>query len=331
MKFGLRLIQFLGSPRELVDLAVLAEQSGFDSVWFPHDTFMYNTMPLTTAVAEATTSIEVGAVGINPYHCNPCEIATYVGTLDELSRGRAILGLGFHTESFVNWTGIDTEGYVEHTREATELVRALLRGDVVDYQGEHFDWNDQCYLRFRPFRESVPIYVCAFGEDYLKLSGEIGDGSLPMITPPSSAAAMVSSIHEGARSADRDLDDYVVSGCGWLSISDSRTAAADIMRNMIAYFGPHLEEHALKNIGVASADMQPLRELVEQKRYDEAHGAVSDEMLKLGMVGIPQDIVRHVEELAAAGITEIGFGGPLGPDAKAAIKLMGEKVIPYFR
>jgi len=331
MKFGLRLIQYLGSPRKLVDLAVLAEEYGFDSVWFPHDTFMYNTMPLTTAVAEATRTIQVAAVGINPYHCNPCEIATYIATLDELSRGRTVLGLGLHTETFVNWTGIDTTGYVQHSREATEIIRALFRGEAVDYQGEHFQWNEQCYLRFKPYREEVPVYLCAFGEDYLKLSGEIGDGSLPMITPPASAATMVAAIHAGATSANRKPEEVAIHGCGWLSISENREAAAHIMRDMIAYFGPHLEEHALESIGVSMADMEPLRELILEKRYEEAHAAVSDNMLDLGMVGTPSDIIQHVEELAEAGITEIGFGGPLGPDIKEAIRLMGEKVIPYFR
>jgi 5,10-methylenetetrahydromethanopterin reductase len=330
MKFGIRFIEFLGSPRELVNYAVLGEQAGFDSVWYPHDTFMHNTWALTTATAEATSRVKIGGVGISPYHANPCEIATYAATLDELSEGRAILGLGFHTRMFVGWTGIDTSDYLNHTRETIDIIRALFRGEVVEYKGQSFQWDDQCYFRFKPYRDQVPIYICPFGQDYLELSGEIGDGSLPMITPPASAKTMVSAIHAGAKNAGRDPSDVAISGCAWLSISENRQAAADKMRNMVAYFGPHLEEHALESVGLSKEAMQPLRELVEQKRYEEAHAAVTDDMLKLGIVGTPKEVITEIEQLAEAGITEIGFGGPLGPDVKEAIRLMGDKVIPYF-
>ena len=66
MKFGLRLIGYLGNARELVRLAVLAEQAGFDFVWFPHDTFMANTWVITSAVAMQTSRIQIGSVGTNP-------------------------------------------------------------------------------------------------------------------------------------------------------------------------------------------------------------------------------------------------------------------------
>ena len=131
MKFGLRLIGYLGSSRELVRLAKLAEDAGFDSVWFPHDTFMHNTWVLTTAAAEATTTIQIATVGTNPYTTNPCEVATYAATLDELSGGRFVLGLGLHTEKMVEWTGIDASDCMRCTREAVDVVRALLKGETV--------------------------------------------------------------------------------------------------------------------------------------------------------------------------------------------------------
>jgi 5,10-methylenetetrahydromethanopterin reductase len=93
MKFGLRLIAYLGDANELVRLAVLAERAGFDYVWFPHDTFMGNTWVITSAVATQTSRIKIGSVGTNPYTTNPAEIATYIATLDDLSRGRAVLRL----------------------------------------------------------------------------------------------------------------------------------------------------------------------------------------------------------------------------------------------
>lgn len=331
MKFGIRFIGYVGTAREIVHLTVLAEQAGFDFVWFPHDTFMRNTWAMTSAVAEHTTKIKIGSVGTNPYTTNPAEIATYVATLDELSDGRAVLGLGLHGPAMVEWTGIDARNYVIRTREAVEIVRALLRGEIVNYKGEEFEWTDQCYLRFEPIRAEVPIYVCAFGPDYLALSGAIGDGSLPMITPPESAAYMVQAIIAGADGAGRDPAEIDIAGCGWLALSETRVAATDVLRKMIAYFGPYLETPALETVGLAPGDFQPLKKLIDDGRYEKAASSVTEQMFRLAIAGTPDEVIAQIETVAAMGITQVNLGGPLGPDPAEAIRLMGERVIPYFQ
>ena len=331
MRFGLRLIGYLGDSRELVRLATLAEKAGFDSVWFPHDTFMHNTWVLSTAAAEATSTIKIGTVGTNPYTTNPCEIATYAATLDDLSNGRLILGIGVHTDKMVEWTGIDASDYINSTREAVTLVRKLLHGEVAQFDGESFQWGDQCYMRMPVLRPDLPIYVAGFGEEYLALSGEIGDGSLPMITPPASSDYMVENILAGHRKSGRDRNEFVISGCAWLSLSPSRQAAADNMKKMAAYFAPYLEEPALNSIGLSRADMAPLGDLVQAANYDAAYARVTPDMLKLGITGNPADVITQLERVAEAGIDEVNLGGPLGPDPEEAISLMGETVIPHFR
>jgi 5,10-methylenetetrahydromethanopterin reductase len=317
--------------REIVELSVLSEQAGFEYVWFPHDTFMYNTWVTTSAVAERTSDIKIGSVGTNPYTTSPAEIATYIATLDELSEGRAVLGLGLHTEKMVEWTGIDAGNYLRCTREATEIIRALLQGEVVDYRGEEFQWSEQCYLRFKPLREKVPIYISAFGEDYLRLSGEIGDGSLPMITPPAAAGYMVPPIHEGARRAGRDIADVDISGCAWLSISEDRTAATDVLRSMISYFGPYLEAPALATAGLSPEDFAAIAPLLEAGNYEAAEAAVTEDMFALALAGTPAELISQIERLAEQGITQVNLGGPLGPEPREAIRLMGEQVLPYFQ
>ena len=331
MKFGLRLIGYLGNARELVRLAVLAELAGFDYVWFPHDTFMGNTWVITSAVAAQTSRIQIGSVGTNPYTTNPAEIATYLATLDDLSAGRAVLGLGLHTEKMVEWTGIDASDYQQRTLEAVEIIRALLRGEVVDYHGEAFQWTEQCYLRFKPLRDEVPIYVCAFGPEYLAMSGAIGDGSLPMITPPESASYMVSAITAGALDAGRDPADIDIAGCAWLSLAENRAEATDVLRQMVSYFGPYLEAPALAAIGLTAEDFQPLGRLVEAGKYAEAASLVTDQMTDLAIRGTPEEVIRRIETISDMGITQVSLGGPLGPDPDAAIQLMGERVIPYFK
>jgi len=331
MKFGLRLIGYLGNAREIVRLAVLAERAGFDYVWFPHDTFMANTWVITSAVATQTSRIGIGSVGTNPYTTSPAEIATYIATLDDLSSGRAVLGLGLHTEKMVEWTGIDASDYMVRTREAVEIIRALLRGEVVAWRGKAFQWTEQCYLRFKPYRSEIPIYVCAFGPEYLALSGAIGDGSLPMITPPESAAYMVEAITAGAREAGRDPAEVDIAGCGWLSLARDRGEATEVLRKMVSYFGPYLEAPALATIGLSPEDFAEIGRLVEAGQYDEAAALVTDRMTDLAIRGTPADVIRRIEAVADMGVTQVNLGGPLGPDPSEAIRLMGGQVMPHFR
>jgi len=330
VRFGLRLIQWLGQPTHLVELGVLAEQEGWDEVWFPHDPFMLHTWTLTSALAARTERVSIGSVGTNPYTTDPSEIGAYLATLDLLSSGRAKLGLGLHTDGMVAWTGYDASDRLERTAAAVDIVRRLLRGEIVTAAGP-YRWSRQCHLRFEPLRPDPPVYVCAYEPDYLELSGEIGDGSLPMITPPESAARMVAHIRAGIERAGRSTDDVDVAGCAWLSISPSAGEAAAILRPMVAYFGPYLEEHALAEIGLAPGDFAPLKQLIDAGDIDAAAAAVTEPMLKLALVGTPATVIERIERLADAGITQINLGGPLGPDPAESIRLVGRQVIPHFQ
>lgn len=329
MRFGLRLIQWVGEPRRLVELAVLAERAGFDQVWFPHDPFMFHTWALTSAVAVRTERITVASIATNPYTTDPSEIAAYLATLDLLSGGRAAIGIGLHTDEMVEWSGHDAGDRVERTRAAVEIVRRLLRGETVAGEIGPYRWSDRCYLRFEPLRADVPVYVAAYGPEYLALSGEIGDGSLPMITPPASAPYMVRQIEAGAQGRDRA--ELEIAGCAWLSLAEDGSVAADALRPMIAYFGPHLEDEALAAIGVSRADLAEAKALVDAGDLAAAVRVIPDDLLRLAIVGTPADAIEEIERLAEAGIDQVNLGGPLGPDPAEAIRLLGEQVIPRFR
>lgn len=337
LRFGLRLVQHLAAPRDLIRYATLAEAAGFDQVWFSHDPFLQHAWALASAAAERTRRVGIGVLGTNPYTLDPCEIAAWAATLDELSEGRALLGLGLHTGEMVEWVGHNAWDLIPRTREAVALVRRLWAGEVVANEEPNYpwrwplDWTPQAYLRFTPRRPRIPIYVCAFGDEYLGLAGEIGDGALPMITPPEAASLMVERVHAGARAAGRDPGEIDIAGCAWLSLAEDPAAATERLRPLIAYFGPYLEEPSLATIGLGQADFAPLKRLAGANRLAKATAAVTPAMLRLGIVGTPDDVVRAIERLIAAGITQVNLGGPLGPDPEAAIRLMGERVIPRFR
>jgi 5,10-methylenetetrahydromethanopterin reductase len=330
VRFGLRLIPLAGGLDDLVSWAVAAEDAGFDQVWIPQDAFMENARALSVLIAARTSRIEIGAMS-DPYSSDPAELASYAATLDLISGGRALIGVGLHTHETVSSTGNNPHESVARVRETVELVRTLLRGDVASATDGIFDWSKECYLRFQPLRPRIPIYVVPVGDDLLRLSGAIGDGSLPRLIPPTAASRVVPRILRGVENASRPTDSVDIAACVWLSLAEESSAAADTLRPMVSYFGPSLEPDILRDIGLAPDDFVPLRELVNQGKRDEAAALVTPEMLGLAIVGTPDQVKSQISLLQGAGVTQANIGGPLGPDPLEAIRLMGEEVIPYFR
>jgi 5,10-methylenetetrahydromethanopterin reductase len=315
-------VQHVGSARELVRLAELADDAGFDAVWFPHDPFMKHAWAMAAAVAERTTRVQIGPVQTTPYLNEPMETSTFLATLDELSGGRAVLGYGLHTDEMVEWLGFDASDRVERIRSSVDTVRRLLRGENL---------GDEWYLRFEPLRRDPPIYVTPFGVDLLELSGEIGDGSLPLVMPPEAAPGVVAAIQTGARRAGREPAEVDIAACVWLSVAVDGRAAAASLRPIIAYFAPYFLDEQLAPIGLRREDFEPVRGRVAAGDYDGAAAAVTDEMLRLAIVGTPAEAVEAIEGLGAAGVTQVCIGGPLGPDPAEAVQLIGAQVIPAFR
>jgi 5,10-methylenetetrahydromethanopterin reductase len=332
MRFGIRLIQHLGGPRDIVNLGILADQAGFDQAWFPSDKFMYHAWSIIASLAENTKNIVVGANGTEPYAISPGEIAVFMATLDHLSQGRVAIGFGMHTEKMVNWLGYDTSDRLQRIREGVELMRRVWRGENAQFDGQVFHWSDQCYLRFDAFRDRIPIYVSGFADDDLELSGEIGDGSLPMVTPPESARLMAGRVLKGVQKAGKDPAEFDLCGCAWFSISeDGKGTRTDTLKDILAYFGHYMDEEALATVGLSRADFAETKRFVDAGDYAGARAAVKPEMMQLAVVGSPKEAIAKIEMLADAGVTQVSIGGPLGPDPAAAIRLIGEKVIPYFR
>lgn len=329
MRFGLRLLTMGTGLREVVQLAQKAEQAGFDQVWLPYDPFMESVLALAVVIAESTSRIGVGVM-VSPYSLDPSELASYVATLDLLSEGRALVSVGFHTTEMCRWTGHDPADALARTQQTVELVRALLRGETAVCDGPVYRWTHDCYLRFEPLRREIPIYVAAFGDQLLELSGAIGDGSFPRLLPPEAAHDIVPVIQRGILGADRALSEVDVAGCVWVSVAAERSEAAATLRPMVSYFGPYLEDTTLAPIGLSAADFDPIRKLHTQQRSDEADTLVTDQMLRLAIVGTPADLIDRFEVLSGIGVTQVNVGGPLGPEPAEAIALIGSQVIPHF-
>lgn len=331
VRFGVRLIDDLGGPRELVALAQLAEQLRFDTVLFPHDMFRLNSWALHAAVAQSTKTIELH-IRSNIYTTHPAEIATFVATLDDIAQGRTALTIGLHNFDTITWIGIERGDTFQRVREATDIIRRLFRGEVVKYDGKVYKgWTEKAYLRVKPFRSNVPIMICPVGEDFLELSGEIGDGTLPMVTPPESAKLIMEPVQRGLRKSaapDRPFDKCAFV---WMAISDDRNEARDMLADIVAYFGTYLDPRALAVIGLTVDDFRPAYERAMARDWEGARKALGADHLRTGIYGTPEDCAKQLQVVIDAGFDHISIGGPLGRRPAEAMKLIAERVVPAFR
>jgi len=313
-----------------VALAQLAEELRFDTVLFPHDMFRLNSWALHAAVAQVTKTIELH-IRSNIYTTSPAEIATFVATLDDIAQGRTAVTIGLHNFDTITWIGIDKGDVFQRVRESADIVRRLLRGEVVAYQGKIFRWTEKAYLRVKPFRPDVPIMICPVGEDFLELSGEIGDGTLPMVTPPESASLIMEPVLRGLRKStdpDRPFDKCAFV---WMAISDDRQEARDMLADIVAYFGTYLDPRALAVIGLTVDDFRPAYERAMTRDFVGARRALGPEHLRTGIYGTPEDCAKQLQVVVDAGFDHISIGGPLGHRPADAMRLISERVVPAFR
>jgi 5,10-methylenetetrahydromethanopterin reductase len=332
MRFGLRLADYFGTTQNMVELAVLAEKKGFDSIWVSHDIFMRSSFVTLTAIALNTKRVALGNTILNPYTTNPAELAMYLASLDELSNGRALCGISAGALEYMEWLGISTPRPLTRTKEAVQLIRRLISGENTSFQGREFHWTKQCYMRFKPLRTKIPVYIGGQGDKMLEYAGEAGDGALPLFYPPEFAEYGVAKIKEGAKKAGRDPSDVDISGCVWISIAkDKQTAVIEPLKELVAYFGPLLGVKGLASVGLTPKDFEEEHNVFKERGIEEARKLVNEKMLRLAIYGSPDDCIAKLEKLEQAGVDEVLVGAPLGPNPKESIAILGESVIPHFR
>ena len=316
---------------EYIALAQAAERAGFDQFWVSDDLFLRSATVILSAVARATKRIEIGTCILNPYTLNPAQMAMEAATLDELSGGRFNLGLSAGSGDFLNWVGIEQEKPRTAVIETVQAINRLLSGERAVMNGDFLRWTDEAYLRFKP-RRRVPIYLGAMSPKMLQTIGAVADGGLPLLFPPEHYANVMPQIQAGAQSAGRNINDVDVAACIWCAVSDDRAAAEDALREKVAYYGHAMSATILEQLGLTHDDFKAIEHAVMvENNLERAKSLVTDDMLKIGVVGTTKELIPRLERLVKMGARHLSFGPPLGPDPLEALQVIGRDVLPYFQ
>jgi 5,10-methylenetetrahydromethanopterin reductase len=339
--FSLRLNNDL-SVREFTELASAADDSGFDQVWVSHDLFWRSAPVLVAAAAAVTSHVRLGIGIMNPFSAHPSELAMHAATLQELSDGRFLLGIGAGAGEFLAWAGLARPRPLSAARQAVTACRALLQRaspasdpavspatGAGSRAGAREGWQPEAHLRWDG--PPVPIYLGAMGPKMLALGGEVADGVLGLSFPPERAAASAAIVRAAAREAGRDPASVDVPACFWCSIDDDPERAAGPLAEKLAYYGPSISAAQLADSGLTPASFLPAARALQRGDAGRARELITPQMLRLGVFGNAGTIVERCRGLAAAGASHLSFGPPLGPDPVTAVVRLGREVLPALR
>jgi 5,10-methylenetetrahydromethanopterin reductase len=308
---------------ELLALAAAAEQAGFDQLWFSNDLFLRSAPVLAGALAVSTGRIGLGIAVMNPYSVHVSELAMAAATAQEISGGRFRLGLGAGAEQFLGWAGLARPRPLATTRTALVVLRALLGHGDVDRTLLPEWFGPDSGLKF-PLERPVPVYVGAMGPKMLAMAGRHADGVLPLLYPPERYATVRPQVLLGAGNREVDLP-----ACFWVSVSADGAAARAALAEKLAYYGPSIPAAVLAGAGLRPQDFAPAARLAHDGHA--AAALIDDRMLTLGVAGDAEDVVARCRALVRLGARHLSFGPPLGPDPVAAVRLLGERVLPALQ
>lgn len=281
-----------------VELAQRAEAVGYGTVLVA-ETWGREAFGRLGYLAAATDRVDLGT-GIVPVHSrSPALLAQAIATLDELSGGRAVLGLGLSSSAVVeNWHGMSFEPALRRQRETIEIVRAALSGKAVEYGGELFEL-EHFRLRFDPPRADVPMLVAAQGETNIELAGGFADGWLPNRIPVSALPAMREHVDRGARLQDRDPAEVRTIPYVTTCVLEDGARARRRCREMIAFYLGAMGEYHFRAVADNGyrAEAERIRERWEDGDREGARSAVGESLIdEIALAGTPEHVTTVLGE-----------------------------------
>jgi F420-dependent oxidoreductase-like protein len=273
-----------------------AESLGYDSVW-PAEAYGSDTATILAWLAAQTTTIKLASGIFQMPGRSAAMTAMTAATIDQLSNGRMILGIGSSgPQVSEGWHGVRFAKQLARTRDYVAVLRMALARERVDYQGETLQLplpdgpGKALKLTIGTVQERIPIMIAAIGPKNTQLVGEIADGVIPTFFSPEHVAVMREELQIGVDRAGggKTLDDVEIAPAVQVYISDDAAAARDLMRPVLAlYVG-----------GMGSRKQNFYNQLIQRYGYEDAAKEIQDLYLDgkkdEAAAAIPEDLIDAV-------------------------------------
>ncbi len=332
-------VQFIGEVRSdiMSGYARQIEEWGFDHLWPADERFFREVYANLTLCALSTHRIRLGPCVTDPYTRHPALTAMAIATLDEVSGGRAFLGIGAGLAGF-EAMGFQPTKRAKALREATVLIRRLLSGERVEFHGETVRLNEMA-LDFKPLRADVPIYIGSNSPLGLRAAGEVADGSITSGMAGEGAVRYVKGlVGQGAAKAGRDAGPLKCIALLKTCVSQDGKGAKDAVR--VGVLQSFLNFPAFAAVGGVELPAE-LRARLDEVGYThdpeklaELSPLIPDECVDaFALAGDPDEVAERLVRLAGLGVDEVIVApfAPPGGDAWTTVETFATKVLPLLR
>jgi F420-dependent oxidoreductase-like protein len=301
------------NPRDLIELAQEAERLGYGSAWAA-EAWGTDAVTVLSWLAATTSTIEIGSAIMQMPARTPANAAMTAATLDLMSGGRFLLGLGTSGPQVVEgWHGQPWGKPLTRTREYVEIVRRIWRREALEFEGDQYrvpyagddatGVGKPLKLMMRPVRREIPIYLAALSPKNVQLAFEIADGWLPIFFSP-----------ERARDAFgyEPREGFEIAPSAQAIVTDDEESARDFLRPLLALYiggmgsrGANFYNRLVVRYGY-EAEAARIQELYLEGKQLEAIAAVPDALIdEVALVGSPEKIRDRLAAYREAGVTRL--------------------------
>jgi coenzyme F420-dependent oxidoreductase len=304
---------------DLVALSRRAEELGYERVWMP-ETWGRDAVTALTSIAHGTDSIGLGPSILNVYSRSPALLAQTAATLQEVSGGRLRLGIGPSGPAVIEgWHGVDFDRPLRRTREYVAVVRRVLSGERLEYDGEVFSLSG-FRLRCDPPASPPDIDAAGMGPKSVELAGRFADGWHAIVMTPDGLRDRLGDFRRGADLGGRDPDDLTVTlSLTACALSDGERARR-LGRQHLAFYvgamGTYYRE-SLSRQGY-EADANDVAATWASGEHEAAIETVGDDLLDaVSACGTPDRVRKELRKFESIdGVDEIAVGFPRGADVE---------------
>jgi len=319
---------FTGWPynnKMIIRSAQLAEKSEFDVVWVAEDYYTgRDAVTLLACLALSTKKVNLGTGVIGAYSRSPVLTGATLSTLDEISDGRMILGLGAGL-TWPSWTEAKETKSIKKMRETVELLRLLLSGANSSFEGSPVTLTQDVpwwpFERIKQVRSGIPIYLGGYGPRMIQLAAEVGDGLIvEWFTPLHVVKERISRLRAHAEHVGKDYAKIDVTGMVVTSPSRDGKIGAPL-RWIVGSRILRLNEDLAEQVGIQKKKYEKIKKEFQRGNMAEVSKCVSDDLVRhYTASGTAEECVNKLKEYEKAGL-KLPMVFPLGCDLELAIEV----------
>ena len=334
-------LAYAGDPRQAADEVAALEAAGLDIVWVA-EAYGYDSPTLMGYLAAKTSTVQIGSAILNIYSRTPALLAQTAAGLDNVSGGRAILGLGASGPQVVEgWHGVPYDKPLGRTREVVDIVRSALRREPLVHDGiitlplpadQGTGLGKPLKLLTHPERSTVPIWIAALGKKSVEATAEYADGWLPFLFAPELSGKVWGDHLERGASRRTGLAPLEIAAGGMVAVGDDVKGLLDLARPLFALYiggmgakGKNFYNDLVCEYGF-EREAEQIQELYLAGDKKQAEALVPLELLEMcNLVGPESYVKERIAAFREAGVTTLSIT-PVSPDPAGLVSTLKEWV-----